>query len=440
MGQVNILGQKPKGVDPIGDILSKYVYKGETINAGDLVEYINGVASQSSAISSPSIIQKQVYDHATACKLTENKVLIAYGDSSSAGYIRVANITGNQITLATALTHRNSSTVYEGAIQVDENHAIIFYKYGGSSGHYGILVNVSSSIPSILYTGSFGGSRGSPIKRHGYGWIGDGKFFHTCNYDNRYSTYYLTISQLSNDKTSFTTGTAVSGYYYTATAINASKLFCIESGNKACIGTIQGTTITLGNSYKSSLSSSGGACVAVNETKVLMGGKYNNINSYCICNIDSTSVSFGSIINSTALSTELIIKIDENKFFTGAGDQMMVFSLEGDTAIIGDHYVYPIDTSYTFSANQFGTTNLSKDKVFLFGGRSSSSDGYYRLGIVGVDNLTLSNNIKINTYEQQVTKTTGNTFNGIAKTSGTGGTSTAHNQQIEIIAPHVEVI
>ena len=78
MGIAKLYGQKASGININGIIKDYYAYAGENISAGDLVEYINGVAGQTTETSANTQLSNVSHtaDVVSAVKLDDSRVFI----------------------------------------------------------------------------------------------------------------------------------------------------------------------------------------------------------------------------------------------------------------------------------------------------------------------------------------------------------------------------
>lgn len=117
----------------INGIIQQYQVKyGETVNAGDFVEFIklyaNGEFSNSSA------------NYISVAKLNNDKVIIAYSDSSnsSSGTAVVIEFKGTTVTLGKSVVFKTDKTLYISIVALSESKAVVSYSTTGTD----MLANV----------------------------------------------------------------------------------------------------------------------------------------------------------------------------------------------------------------------------------------------------------------------------------------------------------
>lgn len=441
IGALNYQGVK-SGIK-LNDIIEefKYAYKGQEIKAGDFVNYINGIAGKTEVASTPLSLGTTEYSYDTACLVDDNTVLIAYGNSSSYGYLNVVTIDNGVLKVGTRVTYRSTSTVYMGAVKIAKNRACVFYKPGGNGATYGVVVQVNGTVPSVLYSITVGGSRSTTMSKSYYR-IADNKIFCTYNKDNRNSYYYALV--ISFGDTSATMGTEVSSYYTQhAAQLTPTKYLCTGS-SYALIATVSGTTVTLGNKQQHSSGNittrALGLCTALDENRAIVGfAPYVNGNNgtigVTICSVNGTTLTFGTIFNvfSGSYPTTMDL-LETNKIFATQQYTTKILTISGTTITAGTSYTTQIDST-NFSISQHGVAVLDKNRAFTIGYKGSATSGTVYSYLLGINDTVISNNIISDAYEQQVTLATQPPFDGIALSNGVGGDDTAHNQQVKIAMP-----
>jgi hypothetical protein len=120
-------------------ILNSYVVApNETINAGQFVDYINNRAYVGGVNTFEN--NSTVYT-SSGVLLSDNKVLIAYGDSTQNKIIsKIGTITGSTITWSTGYVVENNTTAYDSSslVKINENTVVIAYTHMGNN-YYGTV-------------------------------------------------------------------------------------------------------------------------------------------------------------------------------------------------------------------------------------------------------------------------------------------------------------
>ena len=411
IGALNYQGVK--GGIKLNDVIEefKYAYKGQEIKAGDFVNYINGVAGQTTETSVDTQLSTDSYSGYTisAVKLDDNRVFIAHsrgGDYSLYGI--VVTINGATITAGTDT-------------KIDSS-----YKYTG----YVISTQLLSD-GNVFIANSRGGS-----------------YYLDCNLVsiNGTTITYLKGKQLS---TTSNTGSAIS-----TQLLPNGKVFIAHSRDGiyylyGMIVTINGTTITAGTDTQLSTTTYAGAGIS---TQLLSNGNIFIAHSYdenyklygMVVTINGTSITAGTD-TSISGTVDIAITADNSTQLLPNGNVLVVFGagsgyLCGIIAMISGtvitwNTVTRLNTDViAYSGYLTVSTQLLSNGNIFVAHLHTGGEYYLYSQIFGIDeeNNVPTNQIKVPTYETQVRKTTTSKFDGIAKTSGVGGTSTAHNQQVSI--------
>lgn len=92
-----IKGGSGGGLDINGIVQAYAVYAGETISAGDFVEFVHSGFGLNSSIAGTLTTTATARSHIAACALSDNRVFFAYNK----GYSRIITINGNTISVST---------------------------------------------------------------------------------------------------------------------------------------------------------------------------------------------------------------------------------------------------------------------------------------------------------------------------------------------------
>jgi hypothetical protein len=462
--EAKLYGQNKGGMSINGIIKDYYAYAGEQISAGDLVEFINGVAGQTNygqsidtQISSESLTGARM----SAIQLDENRVFIAHSYSSNYHLYGIV-LTINRITITygtdTQLSSTNGSGTCISAEVLGNGNVFIAHRSDNvtrQSYLNGIVcvingTTITAGTDTRLTSTAATGNTISTVL------LQDNKVFIAHSESSDY--YYLDATICTINGTTITAGTitSISATKYTGYAISAVKLddnrvFIAHSYASnyvlyAIICKISGTTITKGStkSLASNATNEGStiSAIKIGDNKVFVAHSHDT-SSYLnaiICNISDTTISIGTdtalsnlSISGTSISTELL---PNGKVFivhsnTGYYLYGMICAVDGTTIINGE------DTQLS-TVEQGGrwisSLLLSNGKVLIPHSASTSSTWCLYALICGVDetNNVPINNIILTDYETQIRKVTTGQFDGIAKTSGTGGDDTGHKDLVSI--------
>ena len=223
---------------------------------------------------------------------------------------------------------------------------------------------------------------------------------------------------------------------------------------------VSGTTISTGTEKQISTATASAvyfSSVLISDNKIFIAHTHTSSNYYLygiICTISSTTITVGTdtAINSTDIYTgsrATVLKINTER----------VFIAHANTALNNDGYLCGVlckinGNSITHGVDtQLSNLNYSifsepgllyiEDKILIFHSNydsSNSSLGYSLVAqfyAIDETNNIPTNQVTITEYETQVRKATKVPCNGVAKTKGIGGTSTAHNEQVKIYVPDI---
>lgn len=454
------------GLDINGLITDYYVYAGSKVSAGDFVEFINGIADERTETSVDTVISSKQYAgwDIKSCKLTANKVFIVFsdgGDGSSDSYMFgiVCTIEGGTI-ICGAETQLSANSASGGNFAVEalsENKVFIVYRYDMTNRYlYGMVCTISgttitagadTSIVSTSYAGQYELTltlvgQNKVLVTHGY------------NTSNRY--LYGVVCTISGTTITKGTDTAIctsavhSAISQSVTLLTSGKVFISHPRDKSSyylnglVCTISGTTITAGATKQISTAVYTGRCssaVALSEDKVFIAHTYtDNFYFYgVVCTISGTDITVGT---DTMIREETYASRQTSTVLLSNGDVLTVHSLGTGYSLYGIISRISGTTITNFSDTRMvntiysgfaiSTILLESDKVFVAHCYNSNYNLHGQIWDVDETNNIPINQVTDIEYETQVRKTTKVPCAGVAKTSGTGGDVTSHNQKIQI--------
>lgn len=450
-----------------GIIEEYYVYAGDSISAGDFVNFIEGVASKIVAVGTPidtseAIINNITSNYAYGCQALlledQKRILLVHRYSSSTRVVLLTVANGVVTVLSgTDTTLFNGTSSYTAMKEIDTNKILIVGNNGSYTARAALVI---------------------------------------VNEDNT-----LTLGGAVN----ITSNCYERGY--AIQKIDTNHAFILHGGKsgssnaQALIATIDGTTLTLGE--KADIENVYSNCVStikINNNQILaIFGKENHVACYCNINGNTVTISNITTINekpeswvtraiSLDATTVLHIYDDESTDYQllgqflylntdaivasetfmvdetlGSGNALDMIQLSNGKIIIANG-IYDFDDNiytslliceyansalnvinkYTYASTKYGETTGQNLDLYLFDNDdigllySDNDDSLLATHIHSLDEATNNlvpiahtSDIVIN-YETQVQKSTNNVFNGIAKTSGVGGDDMGHNEKIEI--------
>lgn len=478
MGEAYLDYQKGGKGGKLNDIIEdfKYVYKGQSVKAGDFVNYIKGVAGVVDyGTSTDTQIRSQFSTDAyagyviSAVALDDNRVFIAHS-WASACYLHgvVVTINGTTITVGTD-TRLNTTTgkaKYISAVALDDSTVFIAHNQGSYDCLYGMACTISGTTITAgsdyeLDATNYSGRAISSVA------LGDNKVFVAHSQDSKYYLYGIVVT-VSGTTITKGSNTSISGNSYSGNSISTTKLnngdiFIAHNYSNSTyhlygiVASVSGTTISKGTS---TVISNGAIYTALKPSsclledgRVFIAHNYNNSNYYLygiVCTVSDKTITAGT---DTALITSRNYAGYSTSVLALKNKVLIFCNSEGTSA--SEMYLYGLvaevsGTTITTGADtQLSTTSstayalspliLTNGSIFL--AHSYSTDYLLYAQIWGVDeaNNIPTNHITATEYETQVTPATESPFNAIALSSGEGGDDTAHKDQVKIARVYREI-
>jgi hypothetical protein len=359
----------------------------------------------------------------------------------------------------TLLSNLTNSGKHFSIKLVTDNKIFIAYRYGAKEHLYSTVCTIDgTAITGYTYTMlSEYEMTGRTISTQ---LLKDGKVFVAHSYGN---SFWLAGIICTIEGTSITpsTDTTIMEEYAGGNSISTVKLpddkiFIAHSktsnyGLYGMVCTVSGTTISKGADTTLESGKYGGQVIS---TELLKNGNifiaYSYSTTYTlrgmVCSVSGTSVTLGSItiLDSTSYSGKKIATIqtsNEDIFVAYSNNQSNLYGLvckvSGTTISSLGEKVH-LNTAVYLAGEVISALLLEKDLIFLsYGGSSDAINLQAQIFVVNKENIKPTDNIKITEYETQVRPATSLPCNGVAQTSGTGGTETTHNQQVSVYVPDV---
>lgn len=473
MAEAKLYGQNKGGMSINGIIKDYYVYAGEDISAGDLVEYVNGVAGRTwyGTNVDTDLSQNATYSgqSISAVTLDENRVFIAHSYGSSYYlYGVVCTINGATITYGTdtELNSYASAGAQISAVKLQDGRVFIAHSYSGNYYLYGMIVSINGTavtkeadteLSSVDYTGYRISARLLPT----------GKIFIAHCYS---SSYYIHGKVISINDTTITAGTGTAlaatkdaGQVIDTTVLDNGNVFIAHSYTSdlflnGVVCSIDDTTITPGEDVVLLQEKNASFCSieTLRNGRVFIAHKDSNYDIYgMICNITELTITKRTdTLIANLLTPARIGTIATNYIYTEVFDKECVFVVyPGDTKysmyahtveINGDTITEAWFTTYELDdvnnlALSLSTTILHHGIIFI---AHPYGDLNYLYGLltsvvydIKNDKHDINNipgHVFAFDYETQVRKVTTEQFDGVAKTSGIGGNDTGHNDLVRI--------
>lgn len=468
MSIINNMPQKG-GAGINGIIEQYYVAAGETVNAGDFVEFVNGVGNRSSDYgkSQRQLLHDGAYTGWTikAVALDSTKVLIIHTWLSSfylyCTLVKIDNST-NQLLITkisqTSIDLEGKSQYFDACV-IDANRVFIAYSYGDYCKYRGIILNISSYVTKGTAVELFGNSSTNyeisvailngttAVVTSGY--LGEA-YSVACTIDDT----TITVGTVTQITTNDNTGYSISSTKLTDTTAFVTYAYKTVTGMYGLILTIEGTSLTYTNAQDMSNIGSHQytACAILMSStsstqKVFVafgGGGDSGYLKGIVCEISNGTLTWGESVALTAetgsrdyISASKIssVYVAISYLASNSIKALMVFPYSTTSLYIYDPVTIQTHNSRDFDIVAFKNNGI--DKILL--AYSGTSDESYPLyGTVlkaDTSSKTFPTTIGTITYETQVLSTIAEVANGVAKGSGQGGDDMGHKDIIEIYVP-----
>ena len=455
------------GLNINGIIEDYYVYAGENVNAGDFVEFIEGIAgkkdfgtSVDTKIPLGATDSQAAYAPVFAVELEANKIFIAHRNYAGGISGVIATIqNGHEISVGTSTvlcSNEYSGNSFTGEL-LSNGDIFIAHRYGSNYHLYGFIVTIEGETitagtdTSILTSTSTGEYISTAL-------LPNGNVFIAHSYGSSYYVYGI-VCVING--TTFTAGTKTpivsnknSGTAISATTIANNRVFVSykygAQYNAAVVCGIDWTTISIGS--EKSLGNLYGAytnSTTLSENKVLVAycSPSSELIKARICTISNMTITNGTAVDLVTLghlhnpiplltiSEDAVLflhNIDANERYLYG----MICTIDETTITVGTDV--QLNTS-KYSGYYAHPVLLSDGNIFI--AHSLNRSFYLYAQIWGIDetNNILTDEISAIEYETQVRPATALPCKGVAKSSGEGGDETAHNEQVSIYVPELGV-
>ena len=437
MGIAKLYGQKASGTNINGIIKDYHAYAGENISAGDLVEYINGIAGQVDCGTSPLTQFSNNNKVATirALTLDNDRVFLFYSRGTSyQGTAVIVKIEGATISLGTSVVFNSGQTTQIDICKVEANKILLVFQ-DGSNSSYGtaIVANVSDS--SITF-----GSKvvfNKAVTNSMFISLVEANKVLAIYADNGNSSYGTSIL-LSVSGTTVTYGSEYvfestsANAYMTLSKIESYKFLLMHGYNGSSfplrfrVCNVSGSSITFGSYYQPTRDLVGcrGSCSLVAENKLIFSfGDYSNsyYGTSMVVNVTGNTLTFGTkyVYFSGECYDNQNVSIGINKVLITYREYADMKKAHTLIATIKDDIItYLTSSMYTIAStgNMYELTCVIFDNnrfINFYYDYGNSSYGYLKL--IGLNGNLISDDIIVDEYETQVRKTTTSQFDGVAK-------------------------
>ena len=458
MAEAKLYGQNKGGMSINGIIKDYYAYAGQQISAGDLVEFINGVAGKTdygeSVDAQISTEIKSGYA-ISAVALDENRVFIAHSYGSTLLlYGVVCTVNNATITYGTETKLVSLSISKISTCLLPNGSVFIAHVADGENQKLNGIVCIIEGTTIIA-----GNDIQLSSSRHSGNVIStcllpNGDVFIAHSISSTY--YYLYGIVVSIDGTNITAGpdtdlvsSSNAGYAISTCLLPNGNVFIAHSYGSnyylyGIVVSISGTTITKGSDTELIRASYTGrfiSSIVLNNGNVFIAHGYSGKNYLygIVCTISGTTITKGTdtllvAADNNGNNISAVLLGNNNVFIArpyGTSYYLggIVVTIDGTTITAGT------DTQLSTVASSAyclpSALVLSNGTIFL--AHNSDNTNYYLYAqIFAVENNVITNHIIATEYETQVRKVTTAQFDGIAKTSGEGGDDTGHKDKVSM--------
>jgi hypothetical protein len=407
---IESLGGGGGGVVINGLIESYPVKEGETINAGDFVDYINGFNFNNNNVFSTAD-GSNVRGH-SAVVLENNKIVITYGENNGEFFIGraiVGTISGTSITWGNAVAYTTTGIQVTDVTALGTDKVVIAFEDGNTTTSRAIVGTISGT--SISF-----GSASMFVNSNVYNnlniiTLGTNKI--AISYTEASDSYRPKAIVGTISGTSITWGSPITfttnfSYYVKIRALGTDKMIAMYD-NVVRVATISGTTISLGtatnftsgNPYEKDID-----VVETDKVIIVFGDDFIFAGNSIIATISGTTITLGSVSVWRPFTSDLqkVYALGNNKVVATVID----FSTEEGNGALGMYIGTVSGTSIAWA----GLTYY----------RENEFNGVPLLSL-GNDQMLLyrSNYALIANFGKLITNTTAEKVFGLAKTGGTAG-------------------
>lgn len=399
------------GLDINGIIREYKVNAGANVNAGDFVEFVNKCGNGEFFTGAITYI--------SACKLDNNRVLVAFNDggNSNHGTAIILTINGTTITTGTKYVFHSASMNGFSAVALTDSKVLV--AYSSTIGTFAIILTINgTTISKGAYTKLSGSSGNVYLSAVA---LTDNKVLVAYNTNAVVLTISGTSISLGNEKNFSNINST--NYYTSAVALTDSKVlvaYSTSSTGRAIILAIDGTTISTGTitTFSSTVTTFNSA-VALTDSKVLVAYNDGGNSSYgtaVVLTINNLNITVGTptVFRSNTTNYISVGALSETKVLVSFYGSAQVLTIEGTTITAG--------TAVIFNPSSTGGTYGSYKSIIPFSANSAlvvlvSDTGKY--ASLSIDDTTITVGDASGTFVQPATSNLHNV--GIAKTSGAEG-------------------
>jgi hypothetical protein len=411
---------KKGGGSAIKGIVESYKIKaGETINAGDFVDYVN---SQDLTLGSPNIFSNNIFG-GSIIALTNDIIMAVYIDEENSGYgtVVIGTISGSSVSFGSPTVFNSASTSITSAVALGSDKIVVNYRNSGNSS-YGtsIIGTISGSSISFGSPTVFNSADTRAISAVA---LGSDKIVVSYRNEGNSSRGTSIVGTISGSSISFGSPTvfnSVTTDTISAVALGGDKIVVSyrNGGNSSygtsIVGTISESSISFGSPtvFNSANTFGHTSTLALSSDKIVVSyrnGGNSNYGTSIVGTVSGSSISFGSPtvfnsastddISAVALSNDKIVINYTVGVYVGTS---IVGTISGSSISFGSPVTFSGSSVFSIS-----TIALSYNKLAIIYTRYTGGTSYLGTVLIGY-------------FDKLLISATEDVF-GVAKKKGTGG-------------------
>lgn len=462
---MSIINNMPtKGGAGINGLIEEYyVYAGQEINAGDFVEFVNGYAEYNNygTIASDEIYDQDTIVNTYCVELANGQVLVAYGGSSTYIKLILLEFDNVSVRIVNVASIGSPYTSVGRPCLIDDNRIFLLMNYSTNAGDmqpYAVIVQVLDNAITIGTVRSLGIIVNSYDSYRGLQAFlcTDGHVTVLIQNVDSDSVFYMVYTVDGLTFSTYKTSTSLALYPYNGwnrgiQVQNDIFLLVYHGSNYLtyCFMTLNFGIPTLSSAYSvtsEEKSKYSGGVTVYNDKVFFTFASDSYVLNGVAGTLSGTTITFGTSVELTSttyqgydslpkyFSDDKVVVIHGKN--SGSGYGGIVVNLKGTTCYPGTDYTFLSASNKSFrdEAEIIQLSNPQLFRIFWTDGANEYMLNSQVLMLTDADIITTT--IATSSMEKQVKIATTDDCNGVAKTGGKGGTTSLHNEKIQIYKPN----
>jgi len=311
------------GAGDVKQLIQDFVVaSGESVTAGDVVQFVDGYVQQDQVLGSENVFNSAYYTYdISVAALSDTSFVVVYQDASNSSYgtAVIGEVSGTTITYGSEYVFNTTNTTHISAAALSSTQFVVAYQDSGNSS-YGTAVIGDVSGTTITY--------------------GSENVFNAAT-------------------TGFISATALSDTQFVVTYQDSGN----SSYGTAVIGEVSGVTITYGSEWVfNSAITSGTSATALSDTQFVVAYKdvgNSNYGTAVIGHIHVTNIRYGSptVFNAASTTDISAAAFSDTKFVVAYKDfgyssygKALIGEAPGTTITYGPDFVFNAANTWPISA------------------------------------------------------------------------------------------